>query len=90
MERQIYQHEASAGLSENCKFLLDDANNETKMTTLEAMREYMTEKSVVVTNENISISKRKKGTFYLIAKTRPTVLSEDSIKLNQALGYRAV
>lgn len=90
IERQIYQHEASVKLSENCKFLLDDADNKTKMTTLEAMREYMAENSIVITSENIPISRRKKGAIYLIVKAEPTVLGSDSIKMNQALGYRVV
>lgn len=89
-ERQIYQHEKSVKLNENCKFLFDDADNKTKMATLETMREYMAEKNVVVTSENIPVSKRRKGTLYLFARTVPTVLESDTIKVSQALGYRVI
>lgn len=90
MDRQIYQHEEAAKLTGDCKFLFDDAENKTKMTSLEGMRRYVTEKSVVITSANVPISKRQANTFYLFAKTEPTVLGADSLKMNQALGYRMV
>lgn len=90
MDRQIYQHEEAAGLTEDCKFLFDDSENKTKMVSAEGMRRYMAEKSVVITSEKIPVSRRKKGTFYLITKNEPTVLGSDSLKMNQALGYRVV
>lgn len=90
MDRQIYQHEAAIELSEDCKFLFDDADNKTKMVSAENMRRFMAEKSVVITSDNIPVSKRKKNTFYLFVKNEPTVLGSDAIRMNQTLGYRAV